>query len=332
MGLKKPIVKVRDNLHRDLYRRLEQLERALEETIDMQKTLAEEVQKVNSRIKNSGVINTGEHEILVKIFNGLKMYLDTRDIGVAPHLALDGIWEPEITKAWLSVVRSNDTVLDIGANFGYFGLLAAQKVGKKDSRIIFFEANPELTPFIKKTLAMNWYVEQSVVENLAVSNSADSTLTLNVLKDYVASSSVHTVEELGSYLGNKAELELERSVRVPSITIDEYCKKAKIDEVDVIKIDIEGYEDKAYEGMRKTVQASSRLTLFIEFTKDGYSDPKGFYEQLMKDFGNVYLINADGELVRPKDPSYENIIESSDDWVMPVFSKNNNLLRELSRD
>jgi FkbM family methyltransferase len=270
------------------------------------------------------VLQIAEHEILVKIFNGLKIYLDTRDIGLVPHLALDKIWEPEITRAWLSLVGPADTVFDIGANFGYFGLLAAQRTDKKAATIRLFEPNPRLIPYIQKTFSLNWYNEQTVIENLAVSNKKQD-VTLNVLRDYIASSSVHSIEKLSSYLEGKMKLEVEETVSIPAVTIDDYCKEHKIQDIDLIKMDIEGYEDAAYEGMRQIVKKSQNLTLFIEFTKEGYKDPEGFYRQLLEDFGNMYVINTDGSLSKPQTTDYATIIGTSSDWVMPVFSKRNDL-------
>src|ERR1700744_5610690 len=80
--------------------------------------------ETNNRLKNSGTITISENEILTKIFSGIKMYLDPRDLSIAPHIALDSIWEHDITAAWLKVLGADDVVVDIGANYGYFGALA----------------------------------------------------------------------------------------------------------------------------------------------------------------------------------------------------------------
>ncbi|HUD10504.1 MAG TPA: FkbM family methyltransferase [Candidatus Saccharimonadales bacterium] len=325
---KKIVKKSRDRLLNEVTHSLERLNSEVEELQHAQVQAGNRQEELHvqlsDQIRNTGIIHIANNEILVKIFNGLKIYLDTRDIAVVPHLALDGIWEPQITNAWLSMVGPEDTILDVGANFGYFGLLAAQKTNKKKSKVIFIEANPHLIPYINKTLSLNWYNEQSVVENFAVSDT-EGTVTLNVLKDYIGSSSIQTVEKLDSYMHDKMHLELSEAISVQSVTIDSYCKKQKIKEINLIKMDIEGYEDKAYAGMREIIKASPNVTLFVEFTRDGYDNPKTFYEQMLADFGYVYLIDKQGNLVRPKATSYEHIIGDADDWVMPVFSKNENL-------
>jgi FkbM family methyltransferase len=279
------------------------------------------LEELKQRTKNSGSFVLSEREMITKIFSGLKMYLDPRDVAVVPHLVLDSIWEHRITAAWLSVVKPHDTVLDVGSNFGYFGALAAQKTDKKHSKVVHFEANPHLVPYIHKTLDVNWLNEQSVVENLAVGDK-EGTLTLRILKDYLGSSSVLPLEHTAKYMSGKMRLETAEEVKVKSVSLDKYCKDNGIKTVDLIKMDIEGFEDKAYEGMRTIVKNSPNMSFFIEFTRESYEDPKGFYDQMLKDFGHVYVIDDDGYITKPKTTTYEAIVGDTDDWVMPIFSKN----------
>lgn len=279
------------------------------------------LEEVKARVKNSGSLVLSETEVLTKIFSGLKMYLDPRDMAITPHLALDGIWEHRITAAWLSVVKPHDTVLDIGSNNGYYGALAAQLTDKKKSKVVLFEANPGLIPYIRKTLGVNWLNEQSVLEQMAIADD-DGEVTLYVLKDYIGSSSVYSPEHIGKYMHDKMYLETQKEIKVPATSIDNYCKKNSIPEVDLIMMDIEGFEDKAYAGMRKTIQSSSSPTLFIEFTKESYEHPEAFYKQMLADFGHVYVMDDEGFITVPPNNDYSAVIGDSDDWVMPIFSKN----------
>lgn len=287
-------------------------------------TLYDNHNQTLASIRNSGVMQVSETEVLTKIFTGAKIYLDPKDISVTPHLALDSIWESDITTAWLALIKPTDTIFDIGANFGYFGVIAAQKTETKKSKVILFEANPHLIPYINKTLSVNWLNQQSTVENLAVADQ-EGQLSFNIMKDYIGSSSLHSDEHTDKYMHNKMHIETEEVVTVDAVTLDAYCKNNNIDQVNLIKMDIEGYEDKAYQGMREIVAASPEISLFIEFTKDSYDDPEGFYDMLLADFGNVYSITKDGRIIRPKKIDYHSIIGHADDWVMPIFSKNNKL-------
>lgn len=271
-----------------------------------------------------GYFSTSKDELIAKIFSGAKMALDTKDISFVPHLALDGIWEEPVTHAWLKVIKPHFTTFDIGANFGYFGLLAAQQTHTQGSHTIFFEANTALIPFINKTLSINNYLEFSEIENVAISDKKGS-LRLHVLKDYVASSSVHSLEHLNRYVGEKITLKEDRLLDIPAISIDDYCKTKSIQKVNLIKMDIEGYEDVAYRGMKHTVLQNDDITMFIEFTSASYKNPKLFYNEMLKDFGNVYLIADSGDLVKQVKNEYQDIFSRSSDWVMLVFSKDPSL-------
>lgn len=284
--------------------------------------IIEERNRADKKLSGGTYMPTA-HELVTRIFNDSIMYLDPKDIAVVPHIVLEGIWEKPVTNAWLSLMgNKNQVVLDIGANFGYFGMLAAQSLGKKSSNVILFEANPQLIPYINKTLSVNWLHENTTIEQVAISDAAGKA-SLNVLEDYTGSSSMHSIEHLESYLSHKMKIKAESVIEVPTITIDGYCKSNKLASVDLIKMDIEGFEEKAYAGMRETVKKSAELTLFIEFTQDGYDNPKKFFETMLEDFGNIYTIDPAGKFVIPKDTNFEKFFSDKDDWTMLVFSKKN---------
>ncbi len=61
----------------------------------------------------------GNHQALCRILGRYKMYVDTRDVGIASHLMLEGFWELWVTMAMMRGVRRGSVVADIGANLGY---------------------------------------------------------------------------------------------------------------------------------------------------------------------------------------------------------------------
>ncbi len=321
----KMLAKVKEKTLSELEQDIKNLELKLESATNETDRLVREL-IIEQRLRedknlSSGSFQLSDKEIATRIFNGFIMYLDPRDIAVVPHIILEGIWERQITSAWLTMLDKPDSVvLDIGANFGYFAMLAAQVLDKKTARVVLFEANPALLPYIHKTLSVNWLNENTIVEGMGVSDKT-GTATLNVLEDYTGSSSMHSMEHLDSYLSHKMHLKAEKVVTVPTITIDEYCKKNKISQIDLIKMDIEGFEAKAYAGMKQMVKNSPEIVMFIEFTKDGYDQPEKFYKEMLQDFGNVYTISPEGKFVLPSDTAYGSVAGSVDDWIMLVFSK-----------
>ncbi len=299
-----------------------------ESLLDVNHGISSSLTEILDRQKNSGTIVLKEDTAITKIFSGLKLYMDPRDLAVFPHIALDAIWEHRITDAWLKIVREEDTIADIGANFGYYGALAAQRTNPKKSKILFFEPNPYLIGYINKTLSVNWLHEQSVIENLAISDVA-ADLTLHLLEDYVGSSSLHSAGQVNKLMGKKMHAKTQEKIKVKAISLDEYCKMNKIDKIDLIKMDIEGFEEQAYRGMRKIVKASPEITMFVEFTAGAYEQPKKFFQTMLEDFGYLYRIEEDGYTSIVDSPSYEELIQDESDWVMFIFSKRANIATRI---
>src|SRR5438132_1181289 len=116
----------------DLERRLDTLSNALDEVFNGIDQVSNGLGKVSNdlhdislRQLNSGTVRLSETELATKLFSGIIIFLDPRDISVTPHIAVDYIWEYQVTRAWLSVIHENDVVFDVGANFGYYGAIAA---------------------------------------------------------------------------------------------------------------------------------------------------------------------------------------------------------------
>lgn len=329
---KQALNKVRKKIFSVLERRLGDIEELQQQDHDLlNELIVEERQRDTNR--RESILPISEREVATRLFNDLIMYLDPNDIAVVPHIVFEGIWEREITVAWNRVLDGlkpkGSVVLDIGANFGYFGLLTAAKLSKDDAKVILFEANPKLLPYINKSLSVNWLNENTTVENLAISNTR-GTAQLSVLADYVGSSSLHSVEFLKRTLEHKMHIAAQETVDVQTVTVDEYCNAHDIHTVSLIKMDIEGYEEKAYAGMKRVIRKSTDLVLFIEFTKDSYENPKLFYESMLTDFGHVYNIGSSGELIVPSSSTYEDLIAPTRDWTMLVFSKRD-LVRQTGR-
>jgi len=273
-----------------------------------------------NHVKNGTTIQTGPYEALTRLFTGQKMYVDTRDISLAPHLMMDGHWEPEITKVFRDHVASDSIVFDIGANFGYFGLVAGTELDPARGQLHFFEANPELTPFIFKTLSVNGLLPVSQIVAKAVSDGPGE-VELMLLDDFWGSSGIglqdHQIKNVAGQ-----DIAVRSRLKVPKITVDDYVKEKGLKAIDVVKMDIEGHEEAAYRGMRKTVKKSPRLKLFLEFTDEAYKDSAKFFGHLLEDFGHVYAIHSNTGRELEEVKSYEQLKKIMNDrWVMLLASK-----------
>jgi len=204
--------------------------------------------------------------------------------------ALSSVWEEDTTKLFEKVVKKGDVVVDMGANVGYFTLLSAKLAGK-EGKVFAFEPNPKNFEYLNKNIGLNDY-KNVTTEQKAVSNVNGKTKLFICPYD----SGHHTINKADGVeayrLGRKGEVS---SVDIETVTLDGYLKN-KVDKVDVIKIDVEGAEALAFEGMKETLNNNKNVKIFLEFfplliEKMG-SSPKEFVELLLENF-NVFVIGHD---------------------------------------
>ena len=225
-------------------------------------TLADIAHYVNL-IKNGQSIATGDNEVLTRIYTGQLIYVDRRDLSVAPHLMMSGLWEFEITEIFRRYVKADTVLFDVGANLGYFGLVAGTY--NHQGQLHFFDANPAFAPLIRKSLSVNGLPSRATVTTAAITAQGGEPVTLNLCRDHWGSASLHPIAE--SEFVQTAE-----AVTVPSLTLDDYCADRGINRVDLIKLDIEGYEEQAVQGMPRLLEDNPQLVIFMEYTYGAYSE------------------------------------------------------------
>ncbi len=244
----------------------------------------------------------GKNVLLTRIYNGQDIYVDGRDTSVAPALLLDGHWEPETTAVFNRLLRPSDCVIDIGANFGYFGLVAGDVVNPVvGGSVHMIEANQDLVSLVERSIAVNGLSDRISVDQFAISDGPGQ-LQLQVPQHLWGSSNLDGFDEdleqaIGRTLGDG--LAIERQLTVPAIDLDRYTAERGIDRVTLIKIDIEGHEERAYRGMTDVIRRNrGRLRLLLEFSSGQYEDPVGFLAQMQDDFGSVAAIHPrTGQLI-----------------------------------
>ncbi|MEO1237516.1 MAG: FkbM family methyltransferase [Planctomycetota bacterium] len=200
----------------------------------------------------------GDGVVLTRV-RGFKMVCPGDDLGLTPHLVLDGGWELATTRVLERCVRRGMTVLDIGANIGYFTLTAARSVGP-GGRVIAFEPEPRNLYFLRHNVALNGLTWVDVVGR-GLWNEAGT----RTMRKTPGSSGGHTVVNV-----DPASLSDEERVEVAVTTLDTYLAESRGGDlgVDVIKMDAEGAEPFIWEGMTRTLAANPRLTVLMEFGPD----------------------------------------------------------------
>ncbi|WP_170850241.1 MULTISPECIES: FkbM family methyltransferase [unclassified Beijerinckia] len=181
---------------------------------------------------------------------GFKMFIDGRDTGSGLNIVTSGQIEPHVSRVFQKLVRPGSVVLDVGANFGYYTMFGAMLAGPQ-GKVISFEANPNLLSFIDRSLYVNGYTPRVKVFNKAVSNEA-GTAKFGFTFDGIGGGS------LGKGGDTKGEV-----IDVSLARIDDLVDRDLI--ADCIKIDVEGHEFQALQGMEGLLKRSRDVALILEY-------------------------------------------------------------------
>lgn len=188
----------------------------------------------------------------VKI-DGHIIYLDSSD---RLELSVRGSYESFETEIFKKYVKSGDIVLDIGAHIGYYTLIAARIVGDA-GRVISFEPEPENFSLLKKNVEANGY------KNVSVSQKAVSNQTGGGSAFFIPNRGA------GVFLYQKHWLtDNPKEMKIETVKVDDYLQSQGIKAVNFIKMDVEGYEDKAVAGMESVLKSGKPLTMLCEFSAD----------------------------------------------------------------
>lgn len=219
--------------------------------------------------------NTQVHD-----FGKFKMLLDKNDKDVSEQIRLFGWYKDELitTKVFERYLKDGMSVLDLGANIGFYTMLARSLVGPK-GRVFAFEPHPHNSNLIKASVKLNSFTNVKVVE-AAISDRVGKS-TLFVSQDYISEHS------LFDYNYSSGPHNGKNNIAVNVVTIDDYLEKNLGNfKVDFIKMDIEGSESRALKGMKKVLNENKHLILVMEFWPEGFKndkvDPRKILEKLKK--------------------------------------------------
>ncbi|KPF61547.1 hypothetical protein IP88_15660 [alpha proteobacterium AAP81b] len=202
----------------------------------------------------------GDGIALARVLGRFKMQVDTSDISLTPHLLLDGYWEMWTTEAMLQFVRPGATVVDAGANFGYFTLLMAALVGPA-GRVHAFEPNPRLADIATRNVDMNGFTGTTTVHRAALADRQGSD-ELTVDPHYLG----------GGHIGGAGG-----GIPVALARLDAFDITP-----DFIKIDVEGAEALMWQGLDGILAQRRPLTCLVEWVADRYADPERFLDEMLR--------------------------------------------------
>jgi FkbM family methyltransferase len=209
-----------------------------------------------------------------------RIYCSPDDHDVGRHVYGNKIWEPHVTSLFERYVRPGMCVVDIGANIGYFTMLAASLV-EKDGQVFAIEPNPENARMIEASRTANGFKHVRVIQAAAARDFGLVSLATN--------------------FSNGAAIALptdpEAILVAPTICAVR-LDGLQIPRVDFIKIDVEGNEPTALGGFKETITRDHPI-IASELSPGGLSTSSNCsapdYLSFLSSMGyNLAIVHQDG--------------------------------------
>lgn len=215
--------------------------------------------------------------------DGHTMFLDEID---SLKLSIKGVYEPFETEFAKKEIKKGDVVLDLGANVGYYSLIFAKLVGE-NGKVFAFEPDPTNFALLKKNVETNGYKNVTLVQK-AVSNKTGK------IRLYLAEDNKVDQRIYNSHDGRK-------SIEIEAIRLDEYFKNYN-GKIDFIKMDIQGAEGGAIQGMFNLLKKNN-VKIITEFWPIGLKrfgiDPEEYLKLLIELGFKLYEINEQKKKIEP---------------------------------
>ncbi len=208
--------------------------------------LKQYLQKRQDPIHGIGSVN-------IRLKHAGKMQLNTGDY-IDNWLYIGADFEPHVVRLFIKFLQKGDNVLDIGANIGYFTLIASRLVGT-GGKVFSFEPTPATFERLQKNVSANRCINVQLFQQ-AVSNK-EASVELHVPKGEIKNSgraSFRSIEEQNFV------------VRVKATAID--AMLCELPKISLVKMDIEGAEGLALQGMISLIERDHPL--FIMELSDDY--------------------------------------------------------------
>jgi FkbM family methyltransferase len=215
--------------------------------------------------------------------DGFEMFVDAEDIAVGSQIAKARAYEPDVTRVIRERLRPGMSLLDIGANMGFFTLLGASVVGSQ-GKVFAIEPNPRNVKLLYASTETNRFSQVAIYQ--AAATTTWCTLALNA---------VHSNGAVSALDGGIADLVNRETVL--GLKLDDVLHA--ITALDLIKIDVEGAEYVALKGAEGLLRRF-HPTIVSEFAPESIPGISGVsaeaYLSFLVDLGYSLSVLTEGGL------------------------------------
>jgi FkbM family methyltransferase len=232
---------------------------------------------------------------------------------ISREIAEHGVWEPLESRVFAQLVKPGSIVLDLGANIGYYTVLAGLCAGPR-GQVYAFEPESHNVALLRENVALNDLGNVTVAEAAAwsVSNAGELYLSADNKGD-------HRAYDGGNGAG---------SVPVQRVALDDWFADRER-RIDVVKMDTQGSELRILQGMRGLLDANrGRMRLIVEFWPhglEGAGDSAAALVELLRGY-DFTLSKVDETLTQAQPTEWDRLLEEARTIYHPSTRHYTNLL------
>jgi FkbM family methyltransferase len=223
----------------------------------------------------------------------MKLELDESRLNEKPILDFlrgGNLYEPHIANLLVRVLGEGDVAVDVGANIGFFTVLASILIGPT-GRVVAFEPGTQNLERLRANLALNDCKNVTIIEKAVMNQVGEVEFFINS-----GNSGGNALWDIGQWPGYIEENGTPVRVAVPATTLDSEWEQLQLPAPKVIKIDTEGADQRVLEGASDLLARQKPRFVIAELhpfglTKMGCSQEslRGFIESLgYSTFGLTY--------------------------------------------
>lgn len=191
---------------------------------------------------------------VIREINGIRYELDLSEM-IDSALYFCGCYEPETSRALSRYLRPDMTVIEVGANIGAHTFEIAQQLDPRQGKLYSFEPTVYAFEKLQRNFQLNDF-RHVVLEKVALSDT-------NEQRDIHRATSPETMPFKASWNRSKRDPKTNSIDRITFRRLDDYIAEQGIQRLDLLKVDVDGYEMCVLRGGLETLRRFHPL-LIIE--------------------------------------------------------------------
>jgi FkbM family methyltransferase len=208
----------------------------------------------------------------IQVSDGIRMVVDTSDVH-GRTLVTSGIWEPQTTAAFRSLLADGDVCVDVGANVGYYTLLASTLVGPR-GHVYALEPAPDTFATLRANLALN-VVSNVTALAVAAGPEEGRAPLFRPPSGNLGRSSLRRPSDVPSR-PDRAAVEVRP---LSAVIADSHLRRLRL-----VKIDVEGFEVEVLRGLEPVFERGLRPAVLVEIHVLEAPDAPAYLSELCRTY------------------------------------------------